>query len=94
MKLIAQYFYNLFLLFSQILSVLLGGHPDRSISQRTGEAYLAHRGSGTFKEKWFTYQMKLIDVLFYNKLYKAEKNHCIKSLNGEAGAKEIWDWKR
>jgi hypothetical protein len=93
MKLIAQYLYNIFLLTSQTFSVLLGGHPDRSISQRTGEAYLAHKNTGTLKELWFTHQMKLIDALFYNRLYKLEKNHCINSLSGEAGAKEIWDWK-
>ncbi len=89
---IKQYFYNLFLLLSQTLSVVLGGHPDRSVSQRTGEAYLSHKGKNNLKEKWFTNQMKLIDYIFYNKLWHLEKNHCLNSLDGEANAKQLWNW--
>lgn len=89
---IYQYFYNIFLLFSQATSVLLGGHPDQSISQRTGEAYLAHKNRCTFKEKWFTKQMAVIDSLFNNRLWNIEEQHCLNSLNGEANAKQIWNW--
>lgn len=91
---IAQYLYNLFLMVSQIFSVILGGHPDRSISQRTGEAYLAHTGTETFKDWWFTRQMACIDYLFWNPLWKVEQQHCLNSLCGESLAKELWDWKK
>jgi len=93
-SMIIQYFYNFFLLSSQALSVFLGGHPDRSVSQRTAEAYLAHVYTGTLKEKWFTKQMAAIDYLFWNGLWKTEQNHCLNSLKGEPNAKEIWDWSK
>lgn len=93
-KFICQYLYNIVLMISQIFSVLLGGHPDRSISQRTGEAYLAHLGKQNFKEWWFTRQMWAIDYLFWNPLWKFEEKHCINSLEGESVAKELWDWRR
>jgi len=89
-----QYFYNLLLLLSQSISTLLGGHPDESISQRTARAYLAHKNRNTFKARWFTLQLTVIDYMFYNKFWKIEKNHCINSLSGEAGAREIWNWSK
>lgn len=89
-----QYFYNLLVMFSQAGSVFLGGHPDKSISQRTGEAYLAHAGKGTFKARWFEIQNFLIDSFFWNWLWKIEENHCVNSLSGEGTAKEIWDWSK
>lgn len=89
-----RYLYNWLLLFSQAISVALGGHPDISISQRTALAYLAHKNTGTLKEKWFTFQLKTIDLLFWNRLWKIEKNHCINSLEGEPNAKEIWNWRK
>lgn len=94
MFMIFQYVYNILVMISQFLSVLLGGHPDKSISQRTGEAFLAHVGTGTFKEWWFTRQMDAIDFLFDNPLYCLEKYHCLNSLRGEGTAKEIWDWRK
>lgn len=89
-----QYLYNLLLLISQTASTLLGGHPDESISQRTARAYLAHKDRATFKNRWFTIQLKAIDAIFYNRLWKIEQNHCINSLTGEAGAREVWNWSK
>jgi hypothetical protein len=92
MKIFAQYCYNLLVMLSQLGSVLLGGHPDKSISQRTGEAFIAHRNTFTFRERWFTAQMQAIDLLFWNRFWKLEEWHCINSLRGESKAKELWDW--
>lgn len=93
-KMVAQYLYNILVMTSQAFSVILGGHPDRSISQRTGEAFLAHEGKKTFKSYWFLIQMKLIDMLFWNFFFKIEKNHCLNSLKGESTAKELWNWNK
>jgi len=79
---------------SQVLSVLLGGHPDKSLSQRTAEAHLAHSGRNTVKSRWFKFQMNLIDLLFWNIFWKIEESHCIKSLDGESIAREIWVWSK
>lgn len=89
-----QYIYNIFLIMSQLTSTILGGHPDTSMSQRTAQAYLAHKSKGTLKEKWFTFQLKIIDSFFWNKYWKIEENHCLNSLEGESNAKEMWDWKK
>jgi len=91
---IKQYIYNLFLLLSQTISVLLGGHPDKSMSQRTAIAYISHKDTNTLKSKWFKIQLNLIDSLFYNKLWRIEKNHCLNSIDGEGNAREIWDWSK
>lgn len=91
---ILRYAYNFLVLGSQILSVILGGHPDESISQRTARAYLWHKryNYGSFKGIWFEYQMVAIDLLFYNKIWKIEQTHCLNSLTGESNAKEVWNW--
>lgn len=94
MNILIQYVYNIFLIISQIISVLLGGHPDTSVSQRTALAFLAHKDKKTLKEKWFTFQMKLINGIFWNILWKVEKNHCLNSIKGEAKAKEVWNWNK
>ena len=81
---IRTYLYNLGVVFSQFLSVIVGGHPDESISQRTGRAYLSGRTG------YIRLQKNFIDFMIY--LILQEKNHCVESLNGEAHAKEIWNW--
>ena len=89
MNTFCAYLYNWGVLFSQFISVILGGHPDDSISERTARAYLAHLGTGTFKEKWFTCQRKLIDFIVF-----FEDNHTLKSIEDEANAKEVWNWEK
>jgi len=85
-----QWVWNFGVLFSQFISVCLGGHPDHSVSQRTARAYLHYKGSGRWQETWFTWQMAAIDWPFA--VLGVEENHCLNSLNGESGAKEIWNW--
>lgn len=81
---LSQYFYNLGVWFSQTISVWLGGHPDESISERVARAYLYK------PESFFKYLKQAIDVIVY--MLIQEKNHTINSLNGEARAKEVWNW--
>jgi len=81
---VTQYLYNWAVLLSQALSVLLGGHPDESISQRTGRAYLSN------PKGWFRVQRFAIDMLL--KALTGEADHCLNSLKGEANAKELWSW--
>jgi hypothetical protein len=79
-----QYLYNIGVYLSQSISVFLGGHPDESISQRTGRAYLSGRTG------YIALQLKVIDFLAW--IILREKNHCVKSLSGEPRAREIWNW--
>ena len=88
------YWYNHMVIISQWVSVWFGGHPDHSISERTGKAYLAHVGTGTKKEKWFTIQLKCIDIFMYCFTLGKEINHTIDSVTSEDKAKELWDWSR
>ncbi|NQX99767.1 MAG: hypothetical protein HRT70_01290 [Flavobacteriaceae bacterium] len=81
-----QYLYNLGVSLSQLWSVILGGHPDQSISQRTAKAYLAK------PDGWFKYQRAFIDWILY--LLLKEENHCLNSLKGESRAKSLWDWSK
>lgn len=94
MKGMLQYSYNLLVLGSQFISTLLGGDPDTSISQRVGKAYLAHSEKYTIKTRLFKLLKNSIDLLFYNCLWKIEKNHCLNSLQGEKNTKVLWDWSK
>ena len=67
--------------------MILGGHPDESISQRTARAYLI-KGDQSI----FGYMRLWID--FWFKLLAGEDNHCVNSLGGESNAKELWDWSK
>ncbi len=87
---VKQYFYNWFVLISQAISVFLGGEPDTSISQRTAIAYNSHKGTGSGKEKWFSFQQKFIDCLLW--VLAREENHCQNSIVGENNTKELWKW--
>lgn len=89
MNTFCAYLYNWGVLFSQFISVILGGHPDDSISERTARAYIYHKGSNTFKEKWFYYQLKFIDFIIF-----FEDNHTLNSISDECNAKELWKWDR
>ena len=91
-SILGQYIYNWLVLLSQGLNVLRGGHPDESTSQWTARMFLKYLNTGTFKEDWFTTQLKAIDLLFYNSFWQIEKNHCLASLEGESGAKDLWDY--
>ena len=77
---IFQYFYNLFLCFSQIINTLMGGDPDESFSSRVGKAV---KRDCKFAIK---YLAPMLDWLFW------EKDHAVKSIELDEGGKEIWTW--
>ena len=82
-----QYLYNLFLSLSQLLSTILGGDPDESLSGRLGRAYLSGQ------PRWFvTPALRLNDFLF--KFLFKEQNHSINSVEWEEKPheKELWSW--
>lgn len=83
-----QYLYNLILGLDQFINVLLLGDPDESISTRTS------RSLRTGKPKWWVYTLAgVIDFLFYNPLWKAEKDHVMNSFEpDEKAKKELWKW--
>lgn len=76
----AQYVYNIGLILSQILSVILGGDPDETISSRTGKASQAGL-------PWF----EKVQEPFINFMFQDE-NHCAEAIEVDEGCKEIWHW--
>ena len=85
MNLFSQYLYNLLVAFSRLLSTVLGGHPNESISDRLGECQINCPDKQPFKTMRYC-----VDTLLY--LIAGEKDHCLNSINGEPKAKEIWKW--
>ena len=88
MKLLKQYFYNVFLTIDQSFNVIfLGGDPDLSISSHLSLAK-------TKKKKWFVDgAARFVDFLFHNPLYTIEENHVEKALEvDETNHKAIWKW--
>lgn len=74
-----QYIFNVGLSLSQMLSVILGGDPDESVSSRTGKAAIAGRW-------WFVhFQEPFIDWLL-------GEGHCRNAIEPDEGCKEIWSW--
>lgn len=85
--------------------MLLAGHPNDSISERSGRALKYYRkqvkivsvGSNGIKKTyrwqyyWFKVQCFIIDVLLYLP-DGCRWNHCIRSIGDEAHAKELWNW--
>lgn len=78
-----QYLLNLVFSFDQLLSAILGGHPDETLSQRLGRAHLA----GVL---WTEPMRFVVDLLFY--LIEGLPDHCLRSLSGDSGVREIWNW--
>lgn len=85
MNLFGQYLYNIMVSLSRFISVLLGGHPNESISDRLGECAITCPEKQPFKSMRFC-----VDALLY--LIAGEKDHCLNSINGEPKAKELWRW--
>ena len=83
---------NLVVCSSKLLSVCLGGHPQHSVAQRTGRAYLAHKDKKTPRDYWFRFQRFVIDLPF--KLAKLDISKSVHSLRMDSGAREIWIWER
>lgn len=77
-----QLTYNIGLLLSQILSVILLGDPDETVSSRTGKA--ANAGKW-----WFVY----VQEPFINFLFQ-DKNHCQDAVEEDEGCKQLWDWSK
>ena len=75
-----QWIFNMGVLGSQWLSVILGGDPDETISSRLGKA---QRAGVWWAEK---IACPLVDLLLF------EENHCLKSIEDDEGMKEIWHW--
>lgn len=80
---IIQYLINLVFAMDQLLSTILGGHPDDTVSQRLGRAVLA----GNNKAYPFA---RAIDFLAW--VIAGEEYHCFSSLHGNSSVKEIWNW--
>ena len=88
---IKQFIYNMFLMIDQALNVFpLLGDPDESISTRCARVICDDR----YEPKWFVIPLaKFIDLLFWNALWKIEKDHIRNSREEtELGLKEIWKW--
>ena len=79
-----QYLYNLLMAVDQFASTVLGGHPDDSISQRLGRAYLAGCKGPVL------YFKTLVDWLALT--LAGESDHCVRSLDGKANVRELWNW--
>ncbi len=79
-----QYAYNMLFAIDTFASTILGGHPDDTISERLGRAYLANPGTAIKLAK------ASVDFLAYALV--GQKNHCVSSLDGKTGVKELWDW--
>jgi hypothetical protein len=77
---VTQYIYNLGLCLSQILSTILGGDPDESVSSRTGKAIRA--------DIWY---FKHMQGPFIDWFIGAE-NHCLDSIEDDEGKKGLWNW--
>lgn len=82
---IGQYLYNIMVALSRLVSTILGGHPNESISDRLGECAIGCPDRQPYKA------MRIfVDALLY--LIAGEKDHCLNSINGEPRAKELWKW--
>jgi hypothetical protein len=88
---VARYCWNWLVMGSQILSVLLGGHPDESLCQRIAWAYITHKGTNTRKELIFTIAKRCINAPF--KLL-GQEDHVMDSIAGEPWAGTVWDWEK
>jgi hypothetical protein len=79
-----QYALNMLMAVDQFLSTVLGGHPDDTISQRLGRAKVSGGG-------WVvTSCAGIVDALAF--ILARESNHCVRSLEGKALARELWNW--
>jgi hypothetical protein len=75
---------NLFVWFSQTLSLVVGYDPNFTFSQNTAFHFVEKGGIGFVKV-----QMKIIDTLFF-----WEKDHCMSSIIGHSTTKSFWYKKR
>lgn len=83
-----QYLYNLILGLDQFINVVLLGDPDESISTRTSRAVRSGKA-----KPWVYPVAEFIDLLFYNKIWKLEKDHVKNSYEpDEKAEKELWKW--
>jgi len=77
-----QYVYNIGVMLSQNLSVILGGDPDETVCSRAGKAARAGR--------WWAVHM-LVPFLNW---FMHEENHCAKVIEDDEGKKAVWDWSK
>ena len=82
--LVAQYLMNLAMGFDQMLSTILGGHPDDTVSQRLGRAQISGAGPKTL------IAIRFVDLVAW--IATGETEHCVKSLSGKTNARELWNW--
>jgi len=77
----------------QGLATLLGQSPDISISEALGLAAIMHEEGTAKATKFVLWFGKFVDLLFYNKIYKIEKNHIRSSIDhGESWKHTINHW--
>lgn len=77
--------YNILVASSRFVSVILGGHPNESISDRLGECQIAVPSKQPFKALRI-----FVDTMMY--MIAGETNHCLNSVSGEPKSKELWKW--
>lgn len=83
MNILARYFWNIIIGIDQLINTLFGGDPDETISSRLGKwLVLPHD-----QLKWkISYTICRILHLF-------DKNHCIKNIEEDEGANDIFNRK-
>ena len=77
-----QYVFNVGVMLSQNLSVMLGGDPDETVCSRAGKA--ARAG------KWWAIHM-LVPFLNW---FMGEPDHCYIVIEDDEGKKAVWDWSK
>lgn len=76
------YVFNVGVALSQLLSAVLLGDPDETVSSRTGKAIRA--GKPFFVHIFGPF----LDILLM------ERDHAIKSIEPEEGKRQLWDWSK
>jgi hypothetical protein len=89
-SIILQYCYNMLFAIDAFVSTILGGEPDDTISERIGRAYLARNTFNFFHWLIITWANNLVNFLLY--ITAGQRNHCVMSLQGKTGTKELWSW--
>lgn len=79
-----QYIMNLGIGLDRFLSVILGGHPDDTVSQRLGMAQSAK------SKAMFVYISYFVDC--GAELLAGKENHCAESITGKSNGRQLWNW--
>jgi hypothetical protein len=85
-----QYLFNLLFAIDAFVSTILGGIPDDTISERLGRAYEARATLNYAHVIVVVTAKNIVDLLAL--IVAGQKNHCVESLKGKTGTKELWNW--